>query len=72
MDKKYEFYPLITRTLKNLINLTPMDKWSELVLILLTYPDYPRNNLDNLENAVLSELDRQYARWNKGGGNGTR
>ena len=44
-----------------------MDKWSELVLILLTYPDYPRNNFDNLENAVLSELDRQYARWNKGG-----
>lgn len=70
MERKYEFYPMITRSLKSIINLTPMENWSDLLLILISYPNHPRNKLNEFERAVFDELDRQYARWNKGGENG--
>lgn len=70
MEKKYEFYPMMTKTLRNLIKLSDCENYAEILLIILTYPDCPRTKLNNYEKAIIDELDRQYERWNKGGCNG--
>ena len=66
MNKTYEFYPMITGTIKTILTVTPEQNLSDIVDILTTYPDYNNNN-NPFAKMVIDELDRQYARWNKGG-----
>lgn len=65
-----KFYPMITNTLKNILQLVdPVDMW-EIVGIICSYPKYELNgNLASkpIIDVIIDELDRQYARWNKGG-----
>lgn len=68
-----EFYPMITKTVKSLMELAKDNtERNTIFLILLRYPtDFLRTTIDNpLYQALFLELDRQYARWNKGGNNG--
>lgn len=70
MNKKQIFYPMITNTMRNVLQLVdPLDMW-EVVKVICTYPNHEL--IEDLESKpiidiILGELDRQYARWNKGG-----
>lgn len=72
MEKKYEFYPMISGTLKSLLILpTKKDLW-EYIRVITKYPDYDFvdngiDGTDGIMSAIIKELDRQYTRWNKGG-----
>lgn len=67
MSQEKEFYPLVSHTIKVLMELCP-DEYAP--LFLQTIKIYPKvlESLreDALMAQVLKELDRQYARW-KGG-----
>jgi len=75
MSKTHEFYPMITGTIKTLIRVVSPDEAEWFLTILKIYPD-----LKGAEEVytsptlavLIDELDRQYARWDKGGANGTR
>ena len=72
MEKKYEFYPMISGTLKSLLILPAKKDLWEYIRVITKYPDYDfvRNGIDGSDgimSAIIKELDRQYARWNKGG-----
>ena len=64
--KTHEFYPMITGTMKTILTVTPEQNLSGIIDILTTYPNYV-NNDNPFSKMVIDELDRQYARWNKGG-----
>lgn len=69
MNKTHEFYPMITGTIKTLIRVVNPDEAEWFLTILKIYP-----NLKGTEEVytsptlavLIDELDRQYARWNKG------
>lgn len=70
MNKAHEFYPMITGTMKSVLQLVdPMDMWEVMYVII----SYPHHEIDGdlaskpIIDVVLNELDRQYTRWNKGG-----
>lgn len=75
MKKEREFYPMITGTLKTLLPLVEFgDEW-QFIKIIVTYPNYELDQdlaINPIALAVINELDRQYARWNKGGDNATK
>lgn len=64
-----KFYPMITNTLKNILQLVdPVDMW-EVVGIICSYPKHKLNGdlaSKPIIDVIIDELDRQYARWNKG------
>lgn len=73
MSKNYEFYPMITRTVKTLIDIVSKNEEKNFLLILQNYPNIQVvdvNNATPLLLALVQELDRQYTRWNKEGDNG--
>jgi len=75
MERNREFYPMITATLRKLLNLTNDEDLKDILSIILTYPNYTipsEISANPLVGILIDELDRQYARWNKGGNNGTR
>lgn len=72
MSKTHEFYPMITGTVKTIIKLTENKESAFLLFVLQNYPNFggaPESEMRSSKNisALLDELDRQYARWNKGG-----
>ena len=72
MEKKYEFYPMVNKTIKTLIKVITPEETEAFLKILKNYPD-----LTNLEQCTTSstlavlidELERQHGRWFKGGNN---
>lgn len=70
MNKTHEFYPMISGTLKSLLNIAEAKHHSEILQILTTYPNCLIDDNNALFKAIQTELDRQYSRWNKGGING--
>jgi hypothetical protein len=64
-----KFYPMITKTMNNLLRLVdPYDMW-EIVDIICSYPKYELDGelaAKPIVDAIIDELNRQYARWNKG------
>ena len=70
-----KFYPMITNTMSNILRMVePLDMW-EMVDIICSYPNYELDGelaAKPIANVLIDELNRQYARWNKGGSNGTR
>lgn len=72
--KEHIFYPMLNKTVKTLISVIDKEKYSYGVLrVLMTYPNHilaTRETCDPVYMALIQELDRQYARWNKGGQNG--
>lgn len=73
--KERKFYPMITKTMNNLLRLVEPYDMCEIIDIVCSYPNY---ELDGdlapkpIVDAIIDELNRQYARWNKGESNGTR
>ena len=68
--KERKFYPMITNTMNNILRMVdPLDMWG-MVSIICSYPNY---KLDGelaskpIVDVLIDELDRQYARWKKGG-----
>lgn len=74
MANNHEFYPMITSSVKTIFSLTSPSDESVLVHCLLRYPfiSYSEEMLERnkMLSALIQELNRQYARWNKGGANG--
>lgn len=73
MSKNYEFYPMITRTVKTLIGIVGKNEEKNFLLILQNYPNIQVvdvNDATPLLLALVQELDRQYTRWNKEGDDG--
>lgn len=73
MSKNYEFYPMITRTVKTLIGIVSKNEEKNFLLILQNYPNIQVvdvNDATPLLLALVQELDRQYTRWNKEGDDG--
>lgn len=72
MNRKRIFYPMITNTLKNVLQLVdPLDMW-EVVNVICEYPNLELSGdlaAKPIIDIILGELDRQYARWNHGGDN---
>lgn len=78
--KTHEFYPMITSTVKSIVKLSEADTDSVfmIMLVLCSYPNQEdflteeekKRPRPPLYYALVDELDRQYARWNKGGNNG--
>lgn len=70
--KKHVFYPMINKTVKNLLRLVKFEDSWEILYILVSYPTYELDGdaaANPLIDVLISELDRQYTRWNKGGEN---
>lgn len=68
VKKEREFYPMITGTMKSVLVLTADCDLSHVIEIIINYPNYKTDG-SLLDKTVITELDRQYARWNKGGAN---
>lgn len=68
-----KFYPMITKTMNNLLRLVdPYDMWG-IVGVICSYPNYELDGdlaAKPIVDAIIDELNRQYTRWNKGGING--
>lgn len=69
MNKTHEFYPMITGSMKTILVMTPSQELVDIVDILIEYPNHTKTG-GAMIDLVIKELDRQYARWNKGGING--
>lgn len=69
MSKTHEFYPMITGSVKTILRMTPSNELDDMVDILIEYPDHEKTK-GALVDVLIKELDRQYARWNKGGQDG--
>lgn len=73
---KHTFYPMVTQTMKTLLNLFEPDTMYDLLDVINIITTYPNYVLDGdmaakpIILAIIEELDRQYERWNKGGNNG--
>ena len=73
MTNNHEFYPMITQTVKTLIGIVSEKERENFLILLQNYPNIQVvdvNDVTPLLLALVKELDRQYARWNKGGING--
>ena len=74
MEKTREFYPMITQTVKTIIDVIGIKDYAFVLHILRYYPNLqaPESEYNELPHirTLIKELDRQYARWNKGGLNG--
>lgn len=70
MERKREFYPMITQTVKTLIQVSTQEDKTCILELLKNYPYVEIKYKTPVTIAVLNELDRQYARWDKGGNNG--
>ena len=73
--KEHNFYPMVNKTIRSLMLLAKeQTEKNYIFLILSKYPhDRIRELNDNIHPlylALLTELDRQYARWDKGEKNG--
>lgn len=70
MNRKRIFYPMITSTLKNVLQLVdPLDIY-EVINVICAYPNHELSGdlaSKPIIEVILGELDRQYARWNHGG-----
>ena len=67
---KHQFYPMINLTMMRLLLASLPEERVGIIEMLCSYPKY--NPTDEEKNnplfiAIELELDRQYARWNKGG-----
>lgn len=71
MTRIHEFYPMISGTMKALLNIATPDKLELFVYYICAYPnhDLHLSKDDPWANQIIAELDRQYARWNKGEAN---
>lgn len=73
MEKTREFYPMITNTVKTIIDSIEIKGYAFILHILRHYPNLqaPESEYNALPHirALIKELDRQYERWNKGGAN---
>lgn len=74
MEKKREFYPMITQTVKTILELTDKKDAPFVLYILQHYPNFNSVQVSDIRcrkntRALLDELNRQFARWNKGGAN---
>lgn len=72
MEKTREFYPMITKTVKTIIELADKKDSAFILYILQNYPNFNNVQISDMRcqkntRALLDELNRQYARWNKGG-----
>lgn len=70
MEKKHDFYPMITGTVRELIGLNSKEDDTWFLVVLKNYPniqDIEEENITPVLFMLIKELDRQYARWNKGG-----
>lgn len=75
-----KFYPMLTQTIKSALCLADTNELYYYIDLLVTYPKISQHNTASTEafnkprtpiaEIILKELDRQYARWNKGGING--
>ena len=67
---KREFYPMITSTIKTLIRIANNNDLVNMMKILRQFPisseSIPNAIKTNVILTLLDELNRQYARWNKG------
>lgn len=65
MEKNHTFYPMMTKTLKNLIYLSQFEDYGEIMCIILSYPEERTitKNAPRCAKAVIDELDRQFDRW---------
>ena len=76
MRMKHTFYPMVTQTMKTLLNIFEPDSVYELLEVINIITTYPNYVLDGdmaakpIIIAIIEELDRQYERWEKGGKNG--
>lgn len=68
MESKREFYPMITQTVKTLIQVSDREDETWILITLKNYPDVEIEDeyKSPLIIALLAELDRQYARWKRG------
>lgn len=69
MESRREFYPMITSTVKTLIRIVDPDDDGLFLTILKAYPDIKgikREFITPTLDALIDELDRQYARWQRG------
>jgi hypothetical protein len=66
MNRSYEFYPMITGTMKSILKLTAECDLQHTIEVILNYPNHKTDG-SLLDKMIITELDRQYARWNKGG-----
>lgn len=66
-----KFYPMLTQTIKSALCLVDSSSVHLYVNLLIVYPEKPTYNNPNdpISSIILNELDRQYARWGKKGGN---
>ena len=68
MNDKHIFYPIINRSMKNLLALATQQQCFEIIQILRSYPDCVVDiSCPPLMQAIADELGRQFMRWNKGG-----
>lgn len=68
---------MLTQTIKSALCLADSSNIYIYVDLLVTYPNQPTYNAaitpsygktsDPIADIIIKELDRQYARWNKGG-----
>ena len=73
MANNHEFYPMITQPVKTLIGIVSEEERENFLTLLQNYPNIQVvdvNDVTPLLLALVKELDRQYARWNRGGTNG--
>lgn len=64
-----EFYPLLTRTLKSLLDVMVPEDYAQYIPVLTIYPKCDRSCEamdDDMYRSIITELDRQYARWKRG------
>jgi hypothetical protein len=72
MEKKYEFYPMITGTVRELIAISDIAEFATFLQILKDYPnlhDIKDEEVTPVLYMLIKELARQYSRWDKGGKN---
>lgn len=73
--KERKFYPMITKTMNNLLRLVEPYDMCEIIDIVCSYPNYELDGdlaTKPIVDAIIDELNRQHARWDKGKSNGTR
>lgn len=71
MERKHEFYPMFTYTVKSILKSASNDNISlfECVNMIIEYPKkhiYKNIKDSPIHDLLMNELDRQYDRWSKG------
>lgn len=71
MERKYEFYPMFTNTIKSILK-SAQNNYMDLFECISIITEYPKKQTyknitdSTLHDLLVDELDRQYSRWNKG------